>query len=226
MKTFLSIALVFALSAASAQKVIGLHGGVNINTISNTNKGPEEYSSLQSFHVGVMGNLPFLIFSFQPGIEITGKGGRVSYGDENGQGDFFVSETNPFYLEVPVTFNLNLRFGDMAGMYIGAGPYASIGIGGKNRVYGRREGDDFGYNEKVTFNTSNDFPAEEGGAYSTLNKYDYGARFNVGLFITRLHIGAFYDQGLTKFNRISNPDQNDALRFGTLGFKAGFVFGG
>jgi hypothetical protein len=226
MKTLLSIALVFALSAAYAQRVIGLHGGVNINTISNTNKGPESYSSFQSFHVGVMGNLPFLIFSFQPGIEITGKGGRVVYGDENGTADYFVAETNPFYLEVPATFNLNLRFGDMAGMYFGAGPYASIGIGGRNRVYGQREGDDFASNEKISFDNASNIPAEEGGAYSSLNKYDYGARFNAGLFLTRLHVGVFYDQGLSKFNRISNPDQNDALRLGTLGFKAGFVFGG
>jgi hypothetical protein len=226
MKTLLSIAFAFALSATYAQRVIGVHGGVNINNISNTNKGAEKYSSLQSFHVGVMGNLPFMIFSFQPGIQVTGKGGRATYGDPNGPGDYFVSETNPFYLEVPATFNLNLRFGEFAGMYFGAGPYAAVGIGGSNRVYGRREGTDFGYNEKISFDNTKDTPAEEGGAYSSMNKFDYGARFNAGLFLTRLHLGVFYDQGLTKFNRISNPDQSDALRLGTLGFTAGFVFGG
>jgi hypothetical protein len=226
MKTLLSIALVFALSATYAQRVIGVHGGVNINNISNTSRGPENYSSLQSFHVGVMGNLPFTIFSFQPGIQVTGKGGIVTYGDPNSTGDYFVAESNPFYLEVPATFNLNLRFSDFAGMYIGAGPYASIGIGGMNRVHGRREGTEFGYNEKISFDQVKQTPAEEGGAYSSYNKYDYGARVNAGLFLTRLHLGVFYDQGLSKFNRISNPGHNDALRLGTLGFTAGFVFGG
>ncbi len=226
MKTLLSIALVFALSAAYAQRVIGVHGGVNINNISNTNKGPENNSSLQSFHVGVMANLPFLIFSFQPGIQVTGKGGRVSYGDVNGQGDYFISETNPFYLEVPATFNLNLRLGEFAGMYVGAGPYASIGIGGRNRVYGRQEGTDFGYNEAISFDNIKATPADQGGAYSSMQKVDYGARVNAGLFLTRLHLGLFYDQGLSTFNRISNPDRSDALRLGTLGFSAGFVFGG
>lgn len=227
MKTLLSIALVFALSAAYAQRVIGVHGGVNVNNISNTNRGGQDnYTSLQSFHVGVMGNLPFTIFSLQPGIQVTGKGGIVTYGNPDSQGDYFVAETNPLYLEVPATFNLNLRFGEFAGMYIGAGPYGAIGIGGTNRVYGRREGTEFGYNEKISFDNAKATPAEEGGAYSSYQKYDYGARFNAGLFLTRLHLGVFYDQGLTRFNRISNADQNDALRLGTLGFTAGFVFGG
>lgn len=227
MKTLLSIALVFALSAAYAQRVIGVHGGVNINTITNTNRGGQDnYGSLQSFHVGVMGNLPFTIFSFQPGIQVTGKGGVTTYGDPNSQGDYFVAETNPFYLEVPATINLNLRFGEFAGMYIGAGPYGAVGIGGTNRVHGRREGTEFGYNEKISFDKIKETPREEGGAYSSYNKYDYGVRFNAGLFLTRLHIGAFYDQGLSPFNRISNGDQRDQLRLGTLGFTAGFVFGG
>lgn len=227
MRTLLSIALLFALSATHAQRVIGVNGGVNINSISNTNRGGmENYSSLQSFHVGIMGNLPLAIFSFQPGIQVSGKGAVVTYGDPNSTSDYFVAETNPFYLEVPATFNLNLRFGEFAGMYIGAGPYAAFGIGGTNRVYGRREGAEFAYNEKISFDGVKDTPSEEGGTYSSYNALDYGARFNAGLFLTRLHLGVFYDQGLSRFNRISNPEQNDALRLGTLGFTAGFVFGG
>lgn len=226
MKTLLSIALVFALSAAYAQRVVGVHGGVNINNISNTNGGAENYSSLQSFNAGIMANLPFAIFSFQPGIQITGKGGMVTYGNPDSQSDYFVAESNPFYIEVPATFNLNLRLGELAGIYIGAGPYASIGVGGSNRVYGRREGTEFGFTEKISFDNTKSTPTEEGGAYSSYNKYDYGARFNAGLFLSHLHIGVFYDQGISTFNRIPNPNQNDAARLGTLGFTAGFVFGG
>ncbi len=227
MKTLLSLALVFALSAASAQKVIGVHGGVNINNISNTAGGKlDNSSSLQSFHVGVMGNIPVFIFSFQPGLMVTGKGGRITFGDEAGSGDYFVAETNPWYLEIPATFNFNLHFGDASGMYLGAGPYAAIGIGGTNRVYGRQEGTTFAHNDKITFDGEKGTTPEHGGAYSSFNKFDYGARFNAGLFLTHMHLGVFYDQGISRANRISNPDQNDTMRFGTLGFSAGFVFGG
>lgn len=227
MKAFLSIALVFVLSAANAQKVIGIRGGVNVNNISNiTNGEVENASNLQSYHVGVMANLPFFIFSFQPSVQVSGKGARVTYGDESSGGDFYVAETNPLYLQIPVTFNLNLHFGDAAGMYIGAGPYAAMGIGGTNRVYGRQEGSTFAHNDRISFDGPKGTPPEQGGAYSSFNKFDYGATFNVGIFLTRLHVGVFYDQGLSRANRISNPDQNDNMKLGTLGFTAGFVFGG
>jgi hypothetical protein len=228
MKTLLSIAFVFALSAANAQRLIGVRGGVNVNNIMNISNGEAETSSsLQSFHVGVMANVPFFIFSFQPGIMVTGKGARITHGDESSAtADYFVAETNPFYLEVPATFNINLHFGEAAGMYFGAGPYAAVGIGGKNRVYGRQEGADFAHNDKISFDGEKGTTPEQGGAYSSFNKYDYGATFNAGLFLTRFHVGAFYDQGISKANRISNADQSDNMKLGTLGFSAGFVFGG
>lgn len=227
MKTLLSLAFVFALSAGSAQKLIGVRGGVNINNVSNTAGGAvESPSNLQSYHVSVMANVPFFIFSFQPGLMVTGKGARITYGDESGTGNFFVAETNPIYLEIPATFNLNLHFGDSVGMYFGAGPYAAIGFAGTNRVYGRQEGIAFAHNDKISFDKEKGTTSEHGGAYSSYNQIDYGATFNAGMFLNQLHVGAFYDQGISRANRISNPDQNDSIRFGTLGFTAGFVFGG
>lgn len=226
MKTLLSIALALTLSVAHAQRLIGVYGGVNVNSISNKNGGVENYASLQSFHIGFMANIPISIFSFQTGLQFTGKGGLVTLGDRESPADYFIAETNPFYLEVPASFNLNLRFEESSGLYIGAGPYVAIGIGGTNRAYGRHQGIEFGYIEKISFDDIKDTPPEQGGAYSSMHRYDFGARFNAGVFLSRLHIGAYYDQSMTPFNRISNPDQNDALQFGTIGFSAGFVFSG
>jgi hypothetical protein len=228
MKTLLSIALVVVLGTAHAQRVVGIRGGVNLNNIANSHTGGlDESNQIQSFHAGLMANIPFTIFSFQPSLLVTGKGARVTYGDENGSGDYFVAETNPLYLQVPATINLNLRFGDLAGFYIGAGPYAAMGIGGSNRVHGRREGTEFAESSKIRW--SDDDPAtldtDEGAAYGTYRKFDYGATFNAGVFLTRIHVGVFYDHGLTKINTISNAEQNDSMRLRTLGFTAGFVFG-
>lgn len=226
MKTLLSIVILLAFGVTHAQKVYGIYCGVNVNSIHNKSGGTENYGSLPSFHVGVMTNIPFNMFSLHTGLLVTGKGGVVIYGDRNSQGDYLVAETNPFYLEIPATFNLNLRFSDHSGWYIGAGPYAAIGIGGTNRVYGRYDGNDFGFNENVSFDNTTNTPPEEGGVYSSLNRVDVGVRFNTGVFLTRLHVAAFFERGLTQLNRLSNLEHDDNLRLGTLGFTVGFVFGG
>lgn len=227
MKAIFSFVLVFALGTANAQKVIGIRGGVNVNNIHNTTNGAvESASNLQSYNVAVMANLPFFMFSFQPSVMVSGKGARVTYGDESSGGDFYVAETNPVYLEIPATLNLNLHFSDSAGMYIGAGPYAAMGIAGTNRVYGRHEGSAFAHNDRISFDEPKGTLPEQGGAYSSFNKFDCGATFNAGVFLTRLHVGVSYDLGLSRANRISNPDQSDNMKLGTLSFSAGFVFGG
>jgi hypothetical protein len=228
MKTLFTIAFLVVLGTANAQRVIGVRGGVNINNITNTNAGGiDESNSLQSFHAGITANIPFLIFSFQPTILVTGKGSRIVYGDQS-SGDYFIAETNPIYLQVPATFNLNLRFGDATGLYIGAGPYVGMGFAGSNRVHGKNDGVDFGYSNKIDF--SNDDPqtidVEEGAAYGTFRKYDYGATFNAGMYLAHLLIGVYYDHGLTKINSLSNGGQNDNMKLRTIGFTAGFVFGG
>lgn len=215
------------LSAMNAQTVWGIRGGVNINQITNSYAAStEQYDSYQSYHAGIMTNISFLMFSFQPSVLVSGKGAMVTQGDPNGSGDYFVAETNPLYLEIPATFNLNLHFGDFSGFYIGAGPYYAFGIGGTNRVHGRNKGVEFASKNKIEFRDDNPktvSPAE-GGAYSVLKKSDYGVTVNTGVFLTRLHIGVFYDQGLAKVNVMSNNDQNDSLRLRTIGFTAGFVF--
>lgn len=227
MKTILSIAVMFVLSTAYAQSVRGVRGGVNINNISNSFGGPmNESASLQSYHFGLMANIPFTLFSLNTSFLVTGKGARVTHGSAEGSGDYYIAETNPIYLEVPVTFNLNLHFGDFSGFYIGAGPYGAMGIGGTNRVNGRVEGTEFGEKNKINYTTdaSKTLDVNKGEAYGTLRKFDYGATFNAGVFLSRLHVGVFYDYGLAKIN-VASPGGDDDLRLRTLGFSAGFVFG-
>ncbi|HTF06204.1 MAG TPA: hypothetical protein VK826_19370, partial [Bacteroidia bacterium] len=73
MRTLLTMALIATLGVAHAQKVIGVRGGVTINNIGNSNSGGlDQSNSLQSFHAGITANVPFLIFSFQPSILVSG----------------------------------------------------------------------------------------------------------------------------------------------------------
>lgn len=215
------------LSAANAQTVWGIRGGVNINEISNSYAASsEQFDRYQSYHAGIMTNISFLVFSFQPSVLVSGKGALVTEGDPNGPGNYFVAETNPIYIEIPATINLNLHFGDFSGFYIGAGPYYAFGVGGTNRVHGRLNGAEFASKNKIEFRDDNPKTesATEGGAYSILKKTDYGVTYNTGVFLTKLHIGVFLDQGIAKVNVMSNSGREDSLRLRTIGFTAGFVF--
>ena len=227
MRITLIVAMLFVLSTAAAQNTVGIRGGVSISNIHNSNsEGRDRSAEFQSYNIGLMGDVPFSIFSFQPSIMVTGKGSRVTFGDEQSGADYFVAETNPVYLEIPATLNINLRMGDAGKVHFGLGPYGAVGIGGTNRVYGRRNGNMFGYKEKIYFNDISPTPVEEGGAYSTYDRYDYGVHFAAGLFVGRMHIGTFYSMGLAYVNRTSNPDQRDYFRHGTFGVNAGFVLSG
>ena len=226
----MTIVLLLAIgTAAHAQRNWGVRGGINVNSIANTNTGGlDRAENIQSFHAGLQANIPvFFMFSIQPSLLATGKGARITNGDQNGTGDYFVAEANPIYLELPVTFNLNPHFGDFSGLYIGAGPYIAMGIGGKNRVYGRNDGTEFGSQEKIRW--SDDDPktlaTDEGAAYGTFRKFDYGATLNIGLYLSRLQVGVFYDHGFTKINTVSNSEQDDRMYLRTIGFTAGLNFG-
>lgn len=228
MKTYFSVLLVVVSTMVCSQTNWGIRGGVNINTISNASAGNDSYDNLQSFHAGLMSNISFLAFSFQPSVLVTGKGSRATIGDPNGSGNYFVAEVNPIYIQVPATFNFNPHFGEFSGLYIGAGPYVAMGVGGKNRTHGRSGGAEFSSSSSIEYVTEKPKVSEldHGAAYSTLRRFDYGATINAGVFLTRIHIGVFYDQGLTKFNVVSNAGQSDNMRLRTMGFTAGFVFGG
>lgn len=227
MKMLFTLALVAVLSVAGAQPVVGIRGGLNISNITNTNSGGiDETRNLETFHAGITANLPFFLFSVQPSLLVSGKGAQVTYGDPNSN-DYFVAKTNPLYLEAPITLNLNLRLGDRTGIYAGLGPYFAMGFAGSNKVSGRRDGNYFSHTDRIDFSDDDPTtPAEEGAAYGKMRRFDYGATFNAGAILGGFMVGAFYDMGFTKLNSMSNSNQDDNLKNRTLGFTAGFMFGG
>jgi len=224
----MTIALLACSFLAGAQKVVGLKGGINISNLANTfEAGVDESNNLQSFHAGITANFPALLFSFQPSLLVTGKGSQVTYGDPYSGGDYFVTTTNPIYLEVPATFNLNLHFGGKTGVYAGAGPYFAMGFAGRQSTHGRNNGTDFSHSEKIDYSDDDPTtPAEEGAAYGRLKRFDYGLTVNAGAILAGLMVSAFYDFGFPQINSMSNAGQNDNLKNRTLGFSVGFMFGG
>jgi len=226
MKTWMIIVLLAIGSAAGAQNLVGIRGGFNTTTFANNNSGgADKYTSMQSFNIGLSSNMHFLLFSFHPSLLVTGKGSEVTVGDVNSN-NYFTAKSNPTYLELPATFNFNLRFGKKTGVFAELGPYIAAGIGGRNKVSGVHDGVSFAHNDKIDFSgKSMKENVAEGGAYSQYKRFDYGTTFNAGVYLFGVTVEGFYDLGLTQINTLSNPNHNDNLRNRTYGVSIGYMFG-
>jgi hypothetical protein len=227
-KLLLAIVILASSVSAQAQKLIGLRGGYNYSNIHITSTGQiDKTKSLNSFHAGLTANFPFLIFSVQTSLMVSGKGSTATHGDP-ASNNFYVAKTNPFYLEIPSTFNINFRFGKRSGIFAGVGPYIAMGVAGQNTVYGRNDSASFSHKSAISW--TNDDPTtpgvEEGAAYGKLRRFDYGGTVHAGIFIHGAMLSAYYDFGIPKINSLSNSNQEDNLRNQTFGISVGLLFGG
>lgn len=189
-----------------------LKGGVNFANISTTADGRvDEARSLTSFHVGFLGDIPLGdAFSFQAGLLLTGKGARTEiYAGSNTTDNYYKLKTNPLYLEVPVNFVFKVPFGNDSRLYIGAGPYVAMGIGGKIKGEQKLLGVMSSYENDIEFN--NDDPTtsgQEDASVRKLRRFDYGANALAGFEVGKVMLGLNYGWGLAKIGS-TQSDDND-----------------
>ncbi len=119
-------ALMIGSITVMAQKSSAIiKGGVNFANISNNDDGGfDDNRMLTSFHAGVIADLNLTEFlALQPGLLYTGKGIKF-------ENDLQKLTYSPRYLELPVNLVFKTPTGN-AKFFIGAGPYAAVGLGGK-----------------------------------------------------------------------------------------------
>lgn len=200
-----------------------IRGGVNYANISVTENGRvDEANNFTSFHVGLAFDIPLTAgLSFQPGATYTGKGAKTQVGRE-GENFYYKASSNPMYLEIPVNFVGKIPLTETARFYIGAGPYAAMGITGKNKVTSKLLGVETFSNRDIVF--SKDDPTtsqEENFGYGKLKRFDYGLNAQAGFEFTRFTLGANYGYGLTKINSGTDNNANDQGKHRVLSFSLG-----
>ena len=208
MKTlFLSLFLVIGSFTSFAQLPgFGIKGGVNFPRLSTSSQNNDPYiipSTLTTFFVAAFIDFKFGNFSYQPGVNFTGKGGQTFYKGLPADGIDVTEKVKLYYLQVPmnVVYHLPVVIGNL---YLGAGPYAAVGTSGKIKYLTSATSK----SQDVKFGSNGDFKATDFGAGIIA-----GFQFNTGLLI-----GLNYDLGLSN---ISN-DGNTKNR--VFGVSAGFVF--
>ncbi|QQT26599.1 MULTISPECIES: porin family protein [Sphingobacterium] len=182
-KSLLTVAAAILLSAGlQAQTSYGIKAGLNFSKL-RVSAGDISATSDASTNFYVMGYVDAPIspvFSFQPGLSLQGKGGKTtqSYGTRQ------TGSINVMYLEVPLNFVYYIPAGP-GKVFLGAGPYAGIGLRSKGKV------------DKLSVNIGFD---DDG-----FNRFDAGANFLAGYKLANgFMLNGGYSFGLTNLAKDSD----------------------
>lgn len=220
--------LLFISTTISAQNTY-LQGGVNFANISKTDNGEtNNNNALTSFNAGVMHQFGLSkIVDLETGLLLTGKGAKAET-RLNGDNDYVKTKFSPLYLELPLNLMVKFPVGNASNVFVHAGPYAAIGIGGKAKTESRILG--FTNSSEQSIDFSEDDPTtseQEGAAYDRLKRFDYGLNFGGGLTLNRFIIKANYGLGLAKINSTQTDNSaNDRNKYRTLSLSLGIPLGG
>jgi len=183
----------------------------------------DDAKTLVSFHAGLQGDIQIVSFLYlQPGIFFTGKGSKTQSGNTTDQ-SYYKATSNPMYIEVPVNVVLKVPMGGDSKFFVGAGPYAAMGIAGKNKTEGKVFGVSFSGDEKIKF--SNDDPTtsgEEGAGFGIMRRFDYGLNGTIGFEGKKALFSVNYGLGLAKLQSGSNSSADEKNKHRVLSFTVGF----
>ncbi|HVF97932.1 MAG TPA: porin family protein [Flavisolibacter sp.] len=225
----LSIGAALLLTTSFTYAQTQIRAGVNLANVSVTENGNvDESAQLTSFQVGVIGNVKLgtSFLSLQPGLLYTGKGSKLQRGTA-GQRGYYKQTFNPRYLEVPVNLVFKAPLTPSTRVFVGAGPYAAVGIGGDvntsgtnilGQTYTRESDIKFSNDDPTTFNE------EEGAGLGIVRRFDYGLNGTAGIETKSLVLGVNYGLGLAKLQSGSNSGVDANNKHRVLSFTLGFKF--
>jgi hypothetical protein len=226
----LSFLFVSALQAQKNQGGFIIKGGVNFSNISTADDGSiNEANSLTTFNAGVLGDIPIAdVLSIQTGLILNGKGAKSEYYvDDNNHNDNYVkAKFKPLYLELPVNAVFKMPLEDKSAVFIGAGPYLALGIGGKSEITTKLLGVENSYEEDIDFDEDDITTDEQEGAqWNKLKQWDMGVNFLAGIEVNHVVLSLNYGLGLTKINSMqTDNDENDKNKYRVFSISLGVKF--
>lgn len=238
MKKFLLLAaLVLSINFSFAQKVsFGLGAGLIGSEMSTTYNGlyqantftsqRQETSNLTGYHFGGFVDISWKIFSIQPGISYTTKGGiNDVYYSLGGYSYHSTEKLRLNYVEMPINFLVNLPV-NTSKVFLGGGPYMDLGYSGKDENSLVQGNNGTTINSSVT-NTvtfgSNPGSTNNYGVItaSQINSPSYGLHALGGVGLNNgIFFSTGYDFALTKLSNKFNA----TAKLRGWDISAGFIF--
>ncbi|RYG36021.1 MAG: PorT family protein, partial [Chitinophagaceae bacterium] len=121
------------INSASSQNVY-IQGGVNLANITSNEEGHvEDNKMLTTLNAGIMVGLGFSkLVDVETGLLFTGRGSKAETVFSNG--DYVKAKFNPYYIELPLNLVVNFPIDAKSKLFVHAGPYAAVGVGGKSSL--------------------------------------------------------------------------------------------
>lgn len=194
-----------------AEAKFGIKGGWNSANITNSREGSiDNDKRLNTFNAGVVGAIPLgSTFEIRTGLDWQSKGLESSTTIVEGVKTTY--KVNPMYLELPVNFAIMLPFNEKVKAYIGAGPYAAVGLAGKIKTTTETGSVTNTISDNIQW--GNDDPLEGSDRNGTVGsgqfkRFDFGANIIGGLDFGRFGVHAQYGLGLTNTAPGGSNDNN------------------
>ena len=202
MKKLLLTALfgLFAVTGFS-QTTLDVHGGMTMNNYTGMNPGPD---MRVGFTVGLGVDYTLTdLWSVKTGLNFTQKGAK----DKE---DGIEGKLKPIYMEIPVMAAATFQIADDVKFVANAGPYFAVGIGGK------AEAADDGVSASVKLFK------DDGAAKATMNRFDMGIQYGIGLEISEHYLINLYGQNgfINPFKGYTELDGKNM----TFGLSVGYKF--
>jgi hypothetical protein len=221
--SFLGIAVNAQVKPSPNKGGFMIRGGANFANISVTDNGRvDEANMLTSFHAGIGIDAPLAsVLSLQTGLLLSGKGSETESG-QPANPTYLKATSNPLYVELPLNLVVKMPLTEYTRIYVGAGPYAAMGVGGKNKVEGKVIGIPTNSERDIVYSDDNPFTRpEENAGYGKLKRFDYGVNAQAGLDFNKFAIGVNYGYGFAKINSNTNNNSNDEGKHRVLAVSLG-----
>ncbi|TAH01858.1 MAG: PorT family protein [Sphingobacteriales bacterium] len=220
--TLLALALVSGSVMAQSNDGVkfGVRAGVNLASFALSGSeydSPEgklekdNQKSTTSFSFGGYVEIPVSEkFSVQPGLNLSGKGGKVEYSENVLGGNLTITgKASTMYIELPV--NAVFNFG---GFYVGAGPYVGYAIAGRTKSETKFNGvivpEGSQPERDIKFGSKKDTEMVKGDDYKPL---DFGLNGLVGYKLeSGLNFGVNYGFGLANLDPEGNSNSKASNR--------------
>ena len=229
MKKMMAVCLL-AATGICAKAQFYVQGGLNLANITETKSGETEKNNiLPSFNAGVMGRFGLSdVFDLESGLLLTGKGSKAeTY--FNGGNDYIKAKFNPLYIEVPLNavVKFPLAAKSTSNVFLHAGPYAAIGVGGTSKFESKFGPLSSSSNNDIKFNDDDPTTsAQEDASYDKLKRFDFGLNFGGGIDFGKFILKANYGLGLAKINSTEgNNSADDKNKYRTFSISAGIPLG-
>ena len=195
LRNIVIVVLFSSLSFNSFGQKIGLKIGANSFRLkmNNENRNAFTHKTKQvNLHIGLTAEFKLgSKFSIQPGILFSKKNTRFE--DKRPPGYSFQSDYSPTFMEIPLSFKYYF-LPEKSKVYIFAGPYVALGIGGEVKIQEEERLDPINMPSNYSISTLEEH--ELWGDDDRLKKLDYGASFGVGIDINNFEIEVFNNIGI------------------------------